>query len=79
MSGQTTSVVKVDIKQLSQAMATTSVRSEDIAFCISTDYVLILYIKLHGGAGHVTLYLQGLEREEFDQEASDAEMEEGDA
>eukprot|EP00946_MAST-07B_sp_MAST-7B-sp1_P003525 g3525.t1 len=79
VSGQTTSVVKVDIKQLSQAMATTSVRSEDIAFCISTDYVLILYIKLHGGAGHVTLYLQGLEREEFDQEASDAEMEEGDA
>ena len=77
LSGQTPSVVKVDVKQLSQAMATTSVRSEDIAFCLSTDYVLILYIKLHSGAGHLTLYLQGLERDEFDGDDSDVDMEEG--
>ncbi len=76
LSGQTPSVVKVDVKQLSQAMATTSVRSEDIAFCLSTDYVLILYIKLHSGAGHLTLYLQGLERDEFDGEDSDVDMDE---
>ena len=72
MSGQAPSVVRVAVKQLSQAMATTTVRCEDVAFCISTDYFLILYIKLHNSAGHVTLYLQGLERE-FD--VSDNEVE----
>ena len=72
MSGQAPSVVKVAVKQLSQAMATTTVRNESVAFCISSDYFLILYIKLHNSAGHMTLYLQGLERE-FD--ASEEEME----
>ena len=38
---------------------------------MTTDYVLIVYIKLHNQSGQFTLYLQSVEREEEEEEADE--------
>jgi len=62
------SIVRVDCKQLSQALGVAAIRHDSISFCLTTDYVLIVYIKLHNESGQFTLYLQSVEREEMMEE-----------
>ena len=70
------SIVRVDCKQLSQALGVSSIRHETISFCLTTDYVLIVYIKLHNQTGQFTLYLQSVEREDEIVEREEEEEEE---
>jgi hypothetical protein len=65
------SIVRVDCKQLSQSLGVSAIRHDSISFCLTTDYVLIVYIKLHNQSGQFTLYLQSVEREEEEEEADD--------
>jgi len=68
---QAASIVRVDCKQLSQALGVSAIRHESISFCLTTDYVLIVYIKLHNQTGQFTLYLQSAEREDAMEEDDD--------
>lgn len=70
---QRPSIVRVDCKQLSQALGVSAIRHESISFCLTTDYVLIVYIKLHNQTGQFTLYLQSAERENVMDESDDEE------
>jgi hypothetical protein len=60
---RSSSVVKLDSRQLSQALKCTSIRHDRVLLCLSTDNVCILHVTMFNKSGAITLYLPACVRD----------------